>query len=314
MKILITGAGGFLGSAIARRAVATGDEVVAVARGEAPPRLATTVGSLRRVQAEMADQSILRRVLSEERPDIVVHCAWAGLAPEARGKRWQVENNLVASYLFAEAAADAGVHKFIGIGSQAEYGLLNRRITEHDLPQPVSLYGAAKLAVFHLIGQIGRDRGMDVAWLRLFAAYGPGDNPNWLIPNLIRQMLEGRRPETTMGTQKWDYLYIDDAARGVLAAAKSHGAVGAMNLSSDTAVPVRQIAERLRDLAAPQMELVFGEVPFGPNQIMHLQGSNEKLHSLTGWAPRVPLEEGLTRTVDSMRSKAQAAGFSPPRS
>jgi nucleoside-diphosphate-sugar epimerase len=164
------------------------------------------------------------------------------------------------------------------------------------------MYGAAKLAAFHLTGETARAAGMGFAWLRLFAAYGPGDSPNWLIPSLISRMLAGERPQTTLGTQKWDYLYIDDAAEGVLAAAHARGATGAFNLSSDAPVPVRTVVETLRDLAAPGLELAFGEIPFGPNQIMHMQGSNERLRTATGWQPRTALRDGLSRTVEAARS------------
>jgi nucleoside-diphosphate-sugar epimerase len=113
-------------------------------------------------------------------------------------------------------------------------------------------------------------------------------------------MWAGERPQTTLGTQKWDYLYIDDAAEGVLAAV--HGdAAGAFNLSSDDPVPVRTVVETIRDLAAPGLELAFGEIPFGPNQIMLMHGANGRLREATGWQPRTALRDGLARTVEAAR-------------
>jgi nucleoside-diphosphate-sugar epimerase len=300
MKILITGAGGFLGAATARAALAAGDEVVCLARGAPPPRLQELRGKVKPLRIDMADEAAVRTALAAERPDAVVHSAWAGLTAGARAGRDQIDGNLLATCRLAAAAADAGVAKFVGIGSQAEYGRLERRVVESDLPQPNSMYGAAKLAAFHLAGETARAAGMRFAWLRLFAAYGPGDNPDWLIPSLIRRMLAGERPQTTLGTQKWDYLYIDDAAEGVLAAV--HGdAAGAFNLSSDDPVPVRTVVETIRDLAAPGLELAFGEIPFGPNQIMLMHGANGRLREATGWQPRTALRDGLARTVEAAR-------------
>ena len=301
MKILITGAGGFLGAAVAYAAAEAGDELICLARAEAPPRLAPLRGRVRHVRIDMADEPSLRSILEQERPDAVVHSAWAGLSGGERAGRDQIDGNLIATCRFTAACADAGVAKFVGIGSQAEYGPLNRRAEETDLPAPESMYGAAKLAAYHLSGELARAKGMGFAWLRLFAAYGPGDNADWLIPGLIRKMLSGQRPQTTAGTQRWDYLYIDDAAEGVLAAARSQSATGAINLSSDVTVPVRCIVEQLRDLAAPGMELAFGEIPFGPNQIMHMQGSNQRLRETTGWSPRTSLDVGLAQTVEAAR-------------
>jgi len=301
MKILITGAGGFLGAATARAGVAAGEEILCLARAEAPPRLSPVAAQVKMLCIDVTDEAAVRAALEAERPDAVVHSAWGGLAAGARAGRDQIDGNLLATCRLAAAAADAGVARFVGIGSQAEYGPLERRIRENDLPRPVSMYGAAKLAGFHLAGETARAAGMGFAWLRLFAAYGPGDNPSWLIPSLIRAMLAGERPRTTLGTQKWDYLYIEDAAEAVLAAVRSPDATGAFNLSSDDPVPIRTIVETIRDLTAPELQLEFGEVPFGPNQIMHMQGDNSRLRETTGWRPRTSLKDGLARTVESAR-------------
>ena len=135
------------------------------------------------------------------------------------------------------------------------------------------------------------------AWLRLFSTYGPGDNDCWLIPMLITKMLRGERPQTTLGTQYWDWLYVDDVARGLLAAATTETAQGVFNLGSGEPVQVRAAVEAIRDLAAPGMELVFGEIPFRPDQVMHMQANIERLKAATDWAPQVPFGTGIAQTV-----------------
>jgi nucleoside-diphosphate-sugar epimerase len=135
------------------------------------------------------------------------------------------------------------------------------------------------------------------AWLRLFSTYGPDDNEGWLIPMLITQMLRGERPQTTLGTQYWDWLHVDDVARGLLAAATTPSAQGVFNLGSGEAVQVRHAVETIRDLAAPGMELVFGEIPFRPDQVMHMQANIDRLKAATGWSPQVPFAVGIAGTV-----------------
>jgi nucleoside-diphosphate-sugar epimerase len=134
-------------------------------------------------------------------------------------------------------------------------------------------------------------------WLRLFSTYGPADNPGWLIPMLATEMLAGRRPQLTLGTQRWDWLHVDDVARSIVAAAEAKEMDGVFNLGSGTAVSVRSVAERIRDLAAPDMELVFGEVPFRPDQVMHMQADIERLVAATGWRPAIAIEDGLAGVV-----------------
>jgi nucleoside-diphosphate-sugar epimerase len=141
------------------------------------------------------------------------------------------------------------------------------------------------------------------AWLRLFSSYGPGDNDGWLIPMLITEMLAGRRPKTTLGTQSWDWLHVTDVARGILALATNEMASGVFNLGSGRAVRVRDVIERIRDLAAPGMELVFGEIPFRPDQVMHMQADISRLCAATGWAPSISIEQGLADTVAWYRER-----------
>ena len=266
--------------------------VVATGARPAPSRLAALEGRIAYRQLDLGSGSAVAKLLREEQPEAVIHCAWAGVARQARFSQAQLANVDMTCRL-VEEAAQAGVAKFVGIGSQAEYGRLDRRIGERDPTQPETLYGAAKLAACHLARQLAAQSGMDYAWLRLFASYGPGDNEAWLIPSVIAELSAGRRPRVSLGTQKWDYLHVKDVARGILAACVTPAATGLFNLASGRPVAIRDVVERLRDLLAPGMDLVFGEIPFGKDQIMHLEGDNTRLRELTGWRPEISLEDGL---------------------
>jgi len=293
--LLVTGAGGFVGAAVVRAALAEGYRVVALSRTPNAPRLAGLVGDLAVRAVDLSDARRLTTIVTAAKANCIVHCAWEGVGGPKRAADIQLAN-IATTCALVDAAIAGGAAKFVGIGSQAEYGRFDRRIDETDLPAPTMLYGAAKLSACHLARQRSRAAGMGFAWLRLFSTYGPGDNPNWLIPSVIADLLAGRRPRLTTGTQCWDYLHVDDVARAVLAVATGP-ADGIFNLSSGDAIPVRAIVEQLRDIAAPGRELVFGDIPFGPDQIMVLEGDNHRLREATGWAPRIPLAEGLADTV-----------------
>lgn len=302
MRLLVTGAGGFVGAAVVKAAVAAGHDVVALVRSDTS-RLSSVAGAITLRRAELADEPAVRALLAFERPDVVIHSAWEGVGGALRSGYIQLDN-IRTTVSLADASIAAGARKFVGIGSQAEYGRYDRGIVETDLPQPKMLYGAAKLAACHLAAQRCREAGVSFAWLRLFSVYGPGDNANWLIPSVAASLVRGKAPKCTAGTQKWDYLHIDDVAEGVLAAATREAAAGIYNLSSGNPVEVRKIVEMLRDIAAPGLELAFGHVPFGPDQIMHLEGDNRRLREATGWSVRVPLGEGLMQVVEELRMAA----------
>lgn len=302
-RIFITGAGGFVGAATVRAALANGHEVHALTRRPGAARLVGLNGNLHNHAADLSYTNAISELLHKTKPEVVIHSAWEGVGGALRAGDIQFDN-VRTTLLLADAAIAAGVRKFVGIGSQAEYGRFDRRITEDDLPQPTMLYGAAKLSACHLARQRAREAGMAFAWLRLFSVYGPGDNPNWLIPSVTASLFRGVAPKCTLGTQNWDYLHIDDVATGTLAAAVTDGATGIFNLSSGAPVAVRAIIERLRDLAAPGLELSFGDIPFGLDQIMHLEGDNSRLKAATGWKPAVDALEGLADVVAKMKMAA----------
>jgi nucleoside-diphosphate-sugar epimerase len=309
MKLLVTGAAGFVGAAVAREAAAQGHEVLATARSAGlPARLADVVGHLRPVGLDLRDTQAVADLLTQERPNIVVHCAWRGLSGQDRFDRSQITDNLDSSCALVDACIAGGVAKFVGIGSQGEYGLLEGKISERDCPEPTSLYGASKLATLHLTRQLCAQNGVGFAWMRLFSTFGPGDNPNWLIPSLIEQMLAGTRPRTSLGKQLWDYLYISDVAKGIVAAALTPDATGIFNLGSGKPVAVKSIVEMIRDQAAPDLELVFGEIPYKADQIWHMEADIARLTAATGWTPEVELGEGIARTVAWHRSRLVDGG------
>ncbi|MBD9453525.1 NAD-dependent epimerase/dehydratase family protein [Rhizobium sp. RHZ02] len=302
MKVFVTGAGGFVGAAAVSSALSAGHDVVALVRPNGNRQRLDELGVVV-APVNLADVAELEAAMRHHRPDVIVHSAWSGVSNASRHERLQISDNVSAALSLVDAAAAAGVSKFIGIGSQAEYGLLSGKISETVLPVPTSLYGAAKLAVQVLAAQLCADAGIDFAWLRLFSTYGPRDNPNWLIPSVIEQMLDGRRPMTTEGRQLWDYLFIDDVADAIRAVAESKQAVGIFNLGSGKPIAVRNIIEHIRDIAAPGLDLIFGEIPYKQGQIWHMEADTDRLNKLTGFVPQVELDEGLLRTIEWHKSK-----------
>ncbi len=191
-RILVTGAGGFVGAATVRAALADGHKVMALIRRSGSVRLAGLIGDLSVHAVDLSDATAVTELLASLKPEIVVHSAWEGVGGALRAGDIQFENIRTALSL-ADAAIAAGASKFVGIGSQAEYGRYDRRISETDLPQPTMLYGAAKLSACHLTRQRAREAGIGFAWLRLFSVFGPGDNPNWLIPSTAAALRSPQR-------------------------------------------------------------------------------------------------------------------------
>jgi UDP-glucose 4-epimerase len=302
MRVLVTGASGFVGAHVVRALLADGLEpVVVLRRATTPWRLADVDGRVDRIVGDLATVETWAPRLVAAAPDVVLHLAWEGVANTQRNAPFQLGSNLTGTLALVEAAARAGATTWIGLGSQAEYGPLRGRIDETHPTRPTSLYGVAKLAAGLASAVRCRELGVRHAWLRLFATYGPLDDGPWLIPSLIRGLLAGETPALTAGTQRWDWLEVSDVAAALVACARSPDVSGVYNLGSGEARTIRSAAETIRDLVAPGVRLAFGAVPMRSDQTTHLEADASRLRRDTGWRPQVRFADGIARTVEWYR-------------
>jgi len=302
-RILLSGAAGFIGAGVLRQLVAEGGvEVAAIVRNpESAWRASDELARVRVLRVDLADGGALEKAVRSFAPTHLLHLAWSGVLGKDRNDAAQ-HVNVFHSIRLLEIALAAGAKHFIGLGSQAEYGPCQARIDESTATSPTTMYGAAKLATSLMAGRLCELAGARFAWLRLFSSYGPRDNPEWMIPYLALSLLRGERPAVTAAEQRWDYIYVDDAAAAIVAVARSDAASGAFNLGSGSAPRLRDIIEKVRDAIDPALPIGFGEVPYRPDQVMHLEADIGRLTKATGWRPKVDLAEGIARTVDWYRT------------
>lgn len=300
-RAFVTGASGFIGAAVVRRLLTQGWDVAVLQRGSSfGQRLHGLEPRLRAIISQGDTVAGFAAELREWQPAAVFHLGWAGVGNVHRNDAALQLGNVQFACELASVCADCGVQHFIGAGSQAEYGPKRSLITESECPAPTTLYGAAKLSTCVLTQRICELAGVGHAWLRIFSTYGPGDNPDWLLPGLIRQLLAGQRPSLTACEQTWDYLHVDDAAAAFEAVA-ARSANGIFNLASGVELPLRQVIEMVRDLVNPQGELGFGEVAYRPDQVMRMQVCVQRLRQLAGWRGVRSLGEGLGEMVSAAR-------------
>ena len=306
-RALLTGAAGFVGSAVLRRMVDQGRAVAVLLRGTTDThRIDGLLAHATVIRGDLGRLDDVRDAVVAFAPECVVHLAWQGVLGGDRNSVVQLENIPAALALHLLAAA-VGCRRFVGMGSQAEYGPQAGRIAEDTPTRPTTLYGAAKLATGIVLERAAATRGDSCAWLRLFSSYGPGDDPSWLIPYVVDRLLAGERPSLTAAEQVWDYVHVDDAAAAVTAMADVDAA-GVFNLGSGVATPLREIITTVRDAVDPSLPLGFGELPYRPDQVMHLEADVSRLSHATGWAPAIPLADGLRGVVAHHRARVR-----PPR-
>lgn len=304
-RVLLTGASGFVGAAVLRQMVAQRRPVAVLLRDTSDThRITNLLPAVTVVRGDVSCIDATTDSLAAFGPGCVVHLAWQGVKGGDRNDPGQLDNVSAAITLHRVVTA-LGCTRVVGLGSQAEYGPQAGRIAEDAPTRPTTLYGAAKLATSILLDRACVNAGQSFAWMRLFSSYGPNDDPSWMIPYLIERILAGERPSLTGAEQVWDYIHVDDAAAAVVAMVDAE-ATGLFNLGSGSARPLREIITMVRDAIDPALPLGFGEVPYRPDQVMHLEADVTRLRAATGWAPIIRLDEGLRAVVAHHRARRPA--------
>lgn len=306
MRCLVTGATGFVGSWLVRRLIAEKHTVAILTRPTSDTwRITSCLHSLNRVEGDLNCIGLSRSAIQEFAPEVVFHLAWTG----GNSRKFindvlQVYANVPGSLDLIRIAAEAGANTFINFGSCVEYGQFRIPVQESDPVLPKNLYGSAKYSVEQLGQSLAPALGLRFASLRLFWAYGPADDPARLVPSLIVKMLKDERHAMTAGDQLWDYVYIDDAIDAIVRVMNTPSAEGIFNLGSGHSEPLRKVAETIAIHAGDPSLLGLGELPYPPDQVMHLQADVSRLRDVTGWQPRTTLEDGLKKTIAWYKERA----------
>jgi nucleoside-diphosphate-sugar epimerase len=297
VKILLTGATGFIGSHVARALVHAGHEVHAVIRPNANPwRITDILPSLHIISGDLLNSSF---ILHPSSFDVCLHLAWyvePGKYLESPLNRGWVD----ASLHFARALQTAGCRRFVAAGTCFEYAESSKPLREDSQTGPRTLYAQSKLQLLNAL----QDLDIEVGWVRFFYQYGPFEDPRRLVPAVINALLRGDEAKLTPGERRLDYLHIEDVASAVAVVAAST-LTGPVNIGSATPVTVLDIGLKIGELLGRPELIKPGALPYGANEPMHIVADNSKLRT-TGWRPRFTLETGLGDTIEWWRQHPPA--------
>jgi nucleoside-diphosphate-sugar epimerase len=196
-----------------------------------------------------------------------------------------------------DIAEKCKVRKFICLGSQAEYGFFSSPVDEQTEPIPTTAYGAVKIACCQLLRTFCEQQKIEWYWLRLFSFFGEGEGDNWLIPSIMKKMIKNEQVDLTEGLQRYAFLYAGDLHVVINKIMKCEGNEGIYNISSDKAITLRNLIERIKESLGSTSKLNFGAIPYRVNQPMLIQGDSRKFINEIGSFDITPFEEALGRTI-----------------
>lgn len=304
MRCLVTGASGHLGSYLTRLLIERGEEVAILVRPTSDLwRLEGVESQINIIRAELENIASAEDALTNFSPEVVFHLAWHGVTSEHRNDDEQILSNTIGSLHLFQIVKKINCRCWVGLGSQAEYGPYSSLLTE-DLPtRPITSYGVSKLSVGLLTQKLCELSKIRHLWIRLLATYGPKDDERHLIPSIIKKFLAREKPSLTLGEQKWDYLFVEDAAEAIYILAVQNTLNGIFNLGYGSSVPIKEIVKYTRDLIDLNLPIGFGEIPYRDDQSMFLGTSIDKITQASHWKPKTPIKTGLKLTVDWYKQK-----------
>ena len=310
MKILVTGAAGFIGSHLAERLVALGHEVVGL--DCFTDYYASALKELNAADVNAAGAQLLRLDLARDElaacvgeAEIIYHvAAQPGIAATVPLETY-IRNNLTATHRLLEAAQKApSLNCFINVSTSSVYGK-HATDAEDTPPKPTSYYGVTKLAAEQLALAYGRDKGMPVCSLRLFSVYGPRERPEKLYPLLIRSILEDTEFPLFEGSEKHSrsFTYIDDIIAGFTAVLDHlEVAVGEIfNIGSDLEMTTGEGIQIVEEIIGRQARKSVR--PQRPGDQLRTHADIAKARRLLAYAPKTTPREGLEKEVAWYREK-----------
>ncbi|KPA88663.1 nucleoside-diphosphate-sugar epimerase [Pseudomonas asplenii] len=280
LKVLVTGATGFVGRHLVAALLARGHSVRAVARnGQAAGKL-PWIDDVEFIAADVHAED-LDPVSLTAGVDALVHLAWPGL-PNYQAL-FHFEHNLFADYRFIKRAVEAGVPQVLVTGTCFEYGMQSGPLSEAAMPQPSNPYGLAKNTLRLFLEALRQQLPFNLQWVRLFYLYGEGQNPNSLLASLDRAIDAGaERFDMSAGEQLRDYLPIEVAAGYLARLLEQRDFSGVVNCASGQPIAVRTLVERrLRERGA-SIALNLGHYGYPSHEPMAFWGVAQRLQQLLG--------------------------------
>jgi nucleoside-diphosphate-sugar epimerase len=281
MKIVVTGATGFIGNHVIEYLLDKNHTVIATARDVKKAEKFNWFSSVQFLPFDINsayDKSTLFHFFGQ--PDKLIHLAWEGL-PNFNSPI-HIESNLMNQYRFLKSYLDAGGKHLLVTGTCFEYGLQDGCLSEDVLPNPITAYGIAKDSLRKFLQLLHSQQNPFIfQWVRLFYMYGKGQHPKSIIPQLDTAIKNGDAYfNMSGGEQTRDYLSVDQVAEYICKIALQDRVTGIINCCSGNPISIKHLVEKYIISKGASIQMNFGYYPYTSYEPMHFWGNNTKLRSV----------------------------------
>ncbi len=296
-KAIVTGANGFVGTAVCRELSERGIKVIAIIRNEEEnvSQIRNLTG-LRIVYADLSDFKNLDQTIPERDIDVVYHFAWVGSAGHLRGDADVQLDNIRYTCDTVRACSRMGCGRFVFASSIMEYEIAALMASD-STPSANTLYSSAKVAANYMARTLAGNLGIDYIRAVISNIYGPGEVSPRLINTSIRKMLQGEHCAFSAGCQLYDFIYVSDAAKTFAAIGEKGIANRTYYIGSPEPRPLREFLLQMRDCVDPGIEIGLGEIPFKGVSLTYKEFDIDAVKNDTGFVPEIDFRTGIDRTI-----------------
>lgn len=307
-QVLITGAGGFIGSHLTERLVREGARVRAFVRYNSRQEIGLLallprdlLVALEVIPGDLRDGEAIRRAMAGI--DVVFHLGALIAIPYSYvHPREVVETNVLGTLNVLMAARDLGTARVVHTSTSEVYGTARYAPIDEAHPlQGQSPYSASKIGADKIAESFHRSFGLPVATIRPFNTYGPRQSARAVIPTIITQALVGSEVRLGALDPVRDFTFVEDTADGFLRVGWAPEAVGQeINIGGGECISIGNLAAKILALVGRDLPVLGDSQRLRPAQseVMKLHAGADKARNLLGWEAKVALEEGLRRTIE----------------
>ncbi len=277
MKVLVTGATGFVGNYVITELLKLKVDIIVTSSNEEKANQEFWFDNVKYISFDFAQlDSLTNYFLFFNEPDIAIHLAWEGL-PNYKSS-FHTEINLPRHKILLKNLIQNGLKDLTVTGTCLEYGMHEGCLTEDMIPEPANPYAVAKNELRIFLEELQTQFAFSLKWVRLFYMYGKGQNPNSLLSQLDKALANG---DTTFsmsgGEQTRDYLPIEKVAANIVNIALQKNVEGIINCCSGAPISVKDFVEQYLKATGKSIKLNLGYYPYTDYEPMHFWGSIEKL-------------------------------------
>ena len=305
MRVLITGATGFIGANLAHFFVNEKADVHIVLRESSNTwRINSILSRLNKHYCDLTDREDTKRVISEIRPNIILHLAMYGGYSFQNDSLKMIDTNYIGTINLLDACIEEEFDCFINTGSSSEYGIKDKPMKESDLLEPIDVYGVTKAAATLYCQVLAKKYNLPIFVLRLFSPYGYYEEPARLIPYLIISMLKNEKIKLASPYAVRDFIFIEDVVDVFLLTIDKKDQIlpgTILNVGSGSDTKVIEVFKMLKEIVGYKMDFTVEGFPRDSEQLHIWRANIEKIQKTLGWYPKYKLEDGLIKTVKWFR-------------